>query len=155
MTLRLHDWAFGSEAVVVVATSNADGAPEIARSLGARPTEGGRSITVFVPVPEGLSLLNLMAETRRIAVTFGRPRDYKSIQVKGSDAAIVGTTPADEAWVARYRAEIGPSLEPTGIPPALWDRMFSPDFVAVRFSPEGAWDQTPGPDAGRSLEAEG
>jgi hypothetical protein len=149
---RAIEWIFRSDVVVVAATATDAGVPEIARSLGLRGAGPGEPLHAYVLVPEGLTFLNLVAENRRIAVTVGRPRDYRSLQLKGKDATIVTTTPRDEAWVERYRAELGPALEPAGVPPALWGRLLSREFVTVRFTPEGAWDQTPGASAGHRLQ---
>jgi hypothetical protein len=149
------EWIFRSDVVVVAAAATSAGVPEITRSLGIRGRRVRSLFSIYVPVPEGLTFLNLVAENRRIAVTVARPRDYRSLQLKGKDAAIAGTTPEDEAWVTRYRSELGPALEATGVPPTLWERVFSREYVTVRFTPEDARDQTPGRSAGRPIETEG
>lgn len=141
-------WLFRSDVVVLAATTDPVGAPEITRSLGARPVEADGLLRLYIPVPEGLHFLHIACETGRVAASFGRARDYRSFQAKGKAARIVPTTADDAAWVARYRTELGPANEAAGIPSALWDALVSREFATLEVQLEGFWNQTPGAAAG-------
>lgn len=142
---------FRSDVLVVVASANEAGVPEIVRAAGLRRHPGEERCAVYVPVPEGLALLGLVAERHRIAVTVGRPRDYRSLQIKSSDAVLAAITREDEEWTSRYRRELAPAIEASGVPRHVTERLFSPELVSVHFTPEGVWDQTPGRSAGHPL----
>jgi len=162
MTHRVHgrmgavdvgplDWIFRSDVLVVAAAAAPSGASEITRSLGARRV-AARGLRIYVPVPESLHFLNLGAETGQLAVLFGRPRDYRSVQLKVHDARPVATSAEDAAAFTKYRAELGPALEPMGIPAGLWELLMSREVVTVEATISSAWQQTPGAGSGTRIE---
>lgn len=141
------EWLSTPDVLVLVASADDTGAPAICRSLGIRAL-ADRRFAIYLPVPEAMPVLDLIAAGQPIAVTAGRARDYKSWQLKAAAAAIARTAPEDEAWVARYLAEVPAALAEAGVPPELTVRLFSPAFVVVTFAAAEVFEQTPGARAG-------
>lgn len=151
MDLAVPDWIFHNDVLMLAATADSTGALEITRSIGARRT-GADRIRIYLPVPESLHFLNLAADLGRVSIVCGRPRDYRSIQLKAEGARPVATTAEDAAAVARYRAELGPALEGAGIPSEIWDQLISREVVTVEARLSSSWEQTPGANAGTRLD---
>jgi hypothetical protein len=63
-------------------------------------------------------------------------------------------TEADRPLLARYLGSMEHEIGRVGYPPVVTRAMLAhklEDVVAVTFTPEQAFDQTPGPQAGRRL----
>ncbi|HEX5658993.1 MAG TPA: hypothetical protein VFX59_17485 [Polyangiales bacterium] len=121
---------------------------EITRCGGARQGSDGR-IWVAVPLPEGKRTLTNVEATRVIALSAAYPLDYRTVQLKGSDAQRV-EWPELAQVTLEHRQRMADVLASLGTPHApehLWSR----DFAAVVFTPDEMYDQTPGPQAGLAL----
>lgn len=148
--------AFIREAVSIIAASRSAALkPSIARAAGCRLDPSGKRITLFVAAPQAQSFLDGVRQTRSIAVVFSRPSSHRTLQLKASDALVEALLPKDaagiEAYVDAFVAEVAPLGFSEAFSRAL---LWAPptDFVGVTFSPEAAFDQTPGPRAGARLE---
>ena len=89
-------------------------------------------------------------------MVFSQPSTHRTIQLKASDAGLVPLEAGDrerlEVYVQAFvrdltsiehttpyaRAVIGPDVD---------------DLIAISFTPEAAFEQSPGPSAGRRLSA--
>ncbi|MBL8289277.1 MAG: hypothetical protein JNL85_14960, partial [Rubrivivax sp.] len=113
---------------------------------------------VFTFANTAEALLRDVALTRRVAVAFSQPSTNRTLQLKGCDAAVQPAQPADVAQARRYLALFAAEIVPLGWPPdfaqaVLWHEPAG--LMAVRFTPEGAFHQTPGPGAGAPLPLQG
>jgi hypothetical protein len=140
-----------SGVVIYVATRDAKLQPESVVAMGARSDCTRRLVTVYLPqVPARATLKNL--ETcPDIAVTFTRPVDHKSLQLKGK---VVRVAPADEAGRALqgvHRAALTEQFAQVGVPRSITRRLSCSPSVAVDIEVSDAFLQTPGPRAGEPL----
>lgn len=139
---------------VIVATRDASMVPDAVRGCGCRVSHDRRRVTVFVDRERAATLLEGVASCRAIAVVFSQPSTHRTIQLKGTDAAVVRTRPTDRSLVAAHREEWIADLESIGysraFAEALWGRLPA-GLAAIAFTPGAAFQQTPGPAAGQPL----
>ncbi len=141
-----------SPVMIILGTCDHALVPEIARAIGAvvRREEGCADLVVSEwQWPK--TVANVGANGR-LAVTFARPSDYVSYQVKGH-ATIIPTTAEHAALARRYMDGMASTLGALGlerqiVAPWLVDR----DLVALRLSVQEIFVQTPGAKAGRLIE---
>lgn len=128
--------------------------PSIAKAAACRVAPDRRSVTVLVFAGWAEAVLRDIACCGQVAVCLSRPSSHETVQLKGSDAR---SAQASLQEVAVARASIDRLLDDLasiGLDAAVFDRFFwhdPADLLAVRFTPEGAFAQTPGPRAGASL----
>lgn len=137
---------------VLVGTRNDRLFPDGCRAIGARVEDGGRGLTVFLPDATSAGVRANIADNRRIAVGFCRPRDHRSIQVKGTVVELREVDDADRAAIDRYRCELVEEWGWVGVPPHLTERTAHRPCWAARLRIESVFLQTPGPGAGAPLE---
>lgn len=139
---------------VIVGTRDVGLAPEITRAWGPRVSEDRRSVSVCVPLATSAKTLDNLADNGRIALACALPTTVKSVQLKGTCIETSEPDAADLAAVEEHREVFAARNERIGVPrhmvETLWRRELetSPVLVKIRFVPEQAFDQTPGPDAG-------
>ena len=139
---------------VIVGTRDVGLAPEITRAWGPRISEDRRSVSVCVPLATSAKTLDNLADNGRIALACALPTTVKSVQLKGTCIETSEPDAADLAAVEAHREAFAARNERIGVPrhmvETLWRRELetSPVLVKIRFVPEQAFDQTPGPDAG-------
>lgn len=138
---------------IIFGVRGPDGAPIAGLGLACRITTGDRVRALVLRRPNEEALQALMRDSR-IAATFTRVPDHRSIQLKGSDAVMGAATPEDLRAASRqaraYRdalidLEMGDNYS---IAYCSYDPS---DLVAVEFTPLQAFTQTPGPGAGTRL----
>lgn len=140
----------------IVAASDADLQPTVVRALGCRLSDDRRQLTLFLDRGRAQALLALLETNGRIAVVFSEPSTHRTIQFKGSDAAVVDLDEEDRRCIAAYTERMVPELALVGMPELFTRAFFDADpqsLVGLRFTPEAAWSQTPGPHAGAELQA--
>lgn len=137
---------------LVVGTHDASLSPEITRGWGLRVIDG-RTVELCMGLPSSQRTLRNLDDNGRIAATFVAPIEYRQVQLKGRVIEVLEPTPEDLEWVERSRAGFMRRVEPLGIPPEICPRFWNYDdgLAKVRFTVEEAYDQTPGPSAGRPL----
>jgi hypothetical protein len=129
--------------------------PSLSKAVGCRVSEGGREVTILLFADLAEAVARDITHTRRIAVVFSQPSTNRTVQIKGRDATPASAGPADLALVRRYLAIWGADLARLG-----WDQRYveavawrdPAQLIAVRFTPEGAFHQTPGPGAGKAMD---
>lgn len=139
-----------------IGACNAGNMPSGARALGCRITADRRRVTVLVPVAKGAALLADIRARGAIAAVFSQPSTHRTLQLKGVDAMIEPITDDDHRIAAQYRAAFVHELDLLGYDPRMISAMLDPGqdgFVAVSFTPDAAFSQTPGPNAGAPLGA--
>lgn len=137
---------------VGVATRDDDLRPEFARGWGPEVSPDGRSVTLCVSAPEGSLMRANLEPNGTLAVGFSPPTIARAVQVKGVVTAVGEPEAADLERVERHVQSFVAECERIGAPAEVSTRMFvRPGLVAVRFSVDEVFDQTPGPTAGRRL----
>lgn len=136
---------------VIVGSRDARLRPSIMRAVGSRVDEGGQSITVFLARRQSRQLLQDLAATGQLAVVFSEPSTHRSVQLKATRvetrAAGEGDLPVLQAYLRSMEGELAQIGFEAAVARALLAHRLE-DVVAVRFVPEQAFEQTPGPRAG-------
>ena len=136
---------------VIVATRDANLDPECAFGMGLRVSRDRRTVTVFVAkVLAGPTLRNLEGNGQ-IAVTFSRPSDHHSVQLKGRCLGVRDSVPADREVQEMYRGAFAEQLALFGVPRATTRRFAWWPSVAIDIDVREAFAQTPGPGAGARM----
>ena len=139
---------------ISVASCGADSQPSLVRALGCRVSDDRRSLTVMVSASQAGVLLDHVRQTGALAAVFSEPPTHRTIQLKAGNAIIGAPTQADLDCVARYRDSFVDTLQQMGYPPALIQTFLAcpdDDIAALTFTPNAAFSQTPGPNAGQAL----
>ncbi len=139
-----------------VASRDADQRPHLMRAMGCRLSDDLRVLTVFLSAPSSQKVLADVRANGLIAVVFSEPSSNLTLQLKGADATIVPAEPGDPALVQDYIRRFTEELGQLGFQADLPQAMFAHapgELVTVRFTPQSAFDQTPGPNAGEALGA--
>lgn len=142
---------------LTVGSCDAANRPSIARAAGCSVQAGGRTVRVFISRVQAAALLAHVNETGRLAAVFSQPSTHRTLQIKGVDACVEPADADDLRMAARYRDAFVAELAQVGYSPALIRTLLAcpdQDLVALRFTPVEAFSQTPGPNAGRSLQAQ-
>lgn len=134
---------------------HADGQPEICRGLAAQALPDGR-IEVLMAASTSERLLDAVRENGRIAYVAAQPTSHRSLHVKGVDAELIAARADHAALFARCRDNFVAQIQPFGFcrdfAESLWYGVDLSGLAGLRFTPCGAWDQTPGPGAGIPVE---
>jgi hypothetical protein len=139
---------------VIVSASDRDLVPSVMRAVGSQVSGAGQRITVYLNRSQSVQLLRNVAATDRLAVVFSEPSTHRTIQLKARGVRIREAGDVDEPVLQRYLASMTLELGRIGIDPALVAAMLShrlDDVVALEFSPQEAFEQTPGPRAGQPM----
>lgn len=140
---------------ILLGTRDAGLVPACARGVGVRVEPGGAEVTLFVPRATGANIVANLEDNGRLAVTFSRPVDHRSIQLKGRVVAIRDATEEERREVEAYRLAYAATLGYIGLPPRLTARVRNWPCHAVRLRVEALFQQTPGPGAGGAVGARG
>ena len=140
-----------SGVAVLVGTGSADGRPHVAQGWGPRVSDDGSTVDVFLDAARAdQSLANLKANGR-IAVTLAHPVSYRSVQFKGAFRDSREPDEADRSWVEQHRENFLVTTSLVGDPPWVIRGMWLDETIRISFEVERAFDQTPGPEAGKPL----
>ena len=135
----------------LVATRDAELRPECMRGAGTLVAQDRKTLTLLVPEATAGRTLRNVADNGRIAATFSRPVDHRTVQIKGT---VVHSRPATEderLAQERYLASLVEQLYWVGLPRSVVRRMRCSPAVALSVRIEAIFDQTPGPGAGKKL----
>lgn len=138
---------------ISVAARTADLSPVMARGLGCRIAADRREIIVFLSRSIAAAVLACVEDNGAIAAVFTLPSTHQTLKLKGTDARLLEIDPADLGLIQDYRRKFTLDLASMGYTPEFAAAVvpMMDDLVAVRFTPNAAFDQTPGPDAGKAL----
>jgi hypothetical protein len=136
---------------VIVGTGDANARPCCAYGWAPRVGPDGTTVDVFLDAERADQTLANLKANGRIAVTSADPVTYQSVQLKGRFRDAGEPDEDDRAWVQRQREAFLTVTTLIGDPPAVVRNLWLDDVVRVTFAPEAAFDQTPGPDAGKRL----
>ena len=135
----------------LVGSGDSAGRPHMAQAWGPRVHDDGATIDVFIDAPRAARTLANLQENPRIAMTLAHPVTYRSVQLKGVFRSTADPADGDLEWVRRHRDEFLVSTTLVGDPPDTIRNLWMDDVVRVSFVAERAFNQTPGPEAGKPL----
>lgn len=139
---------------VIVASRDAALRPSLMRGVGSAISACGTQVTVYLRRSQSRQLLQDIAAGGGVAVVFSEPPTHRTLQLKAATASQREAGPADLPLLRRYLASMQHELAQVGYGTAYAAAMLSApleDVVALQFTPEAAFDQTPGPRAGAPL----
>ncbi len=140
---------------ITLASRGPDNLPNITRGIGCRVSRDRRRISIFLVENQAADLLADIRANGVIAAVFAEATSARSFQFKGSDAAVGRLKPGDARLLAAYRKAFVDEVEKLGFyRPAIEALVASTpeQVVAVTFTPNAAFSQTPGPAAGARLQ---
>ena len=140
--------------MVSVASRDARHVSSLSRALGCRVAPDRRRVTAFLPASQCETLLRDLRDTRTIAMVFTQPSTHRTIQLKGTDAAIGPLESGSTALIDANIDALVTDVALLGYTEVLVRTLLSyepEDLVEVTFTPTSAFAQTPGPHAGRRL----
>jgi hypothetical protein len=142
-----------SGVAVSVATADGAGRPHVAMAWAPQVGGGGRQLAVYIEEPRAGQVLADLAETGRMAVTVGSPISYRSVQLKGRLLGWRPAGPGDQGWILAHREAFMTATMLVGDPLPAIRNLYMAEAPMLRFeiAVEQAFDQTPGPEAGRPL----
>jgi hypothetical protein len=144
--------AFLEEGVGIhVGTRDAQLRPGGVRGLAARVEQGGRALVVYVSQAGGARIQRDLDDNGQIAVTFGRPVDERSCQVKGTVVEFWEAAEGERVVVMAQWDGFMRQLEAIGIPRAVAAGWVTWPALGIRFKVTALFEQTPGPQAGLPL----
>ena len=135
---------------LLVGSRDASLRPASARAFGVEIDAPSCSATVFVAAAGCETTLRNLRDNGQLALTFSRPIDHRSLQVKGRVLSITETDERQQRIQDRYFSLWSEGLIFTGLPQALLRRVRYYPSYALQFQLESMFDQTPGPGAGRT-----
>lgn len=129
--------------------------PSITKAVGCRVSPDRRQVTVLMFAEPAEAVARDIARHHQVAVVYTRPSTNRTVQLKGRDVTSVPVQPADVALVRRYLVLFAADLGQLGWDQAYVEALFWHDpsqLIAIRFTPESAFQQTPGPAAGQAMD---
>lgn len=139
--------------MMILAVRDPQGRPAIARGLGARASDDGTRLDVFVSRAQWPEVAGGCVTGAGLAVTFCRPATYRTYQIKGRVLDAGPPDAADQALARQYVADTRAVLNGLGVGDGLIDHwLVDRDLLRVGMTPLSVYDQTPGPQAGRALK---
>jgi hypothetical protein len=138
---------------VLVGTRDAGMRPFGLRAMGAKVHADRKTLTVFIPDQTAERTLADLRDNGRIALTFTRPIDHRSMQLKGKAIAIRAATEDERPFLESYVEGWARHLVVVGLPRAIGSRLTYWPATAVDVIVEASYHQTPGPSAGKCLTA--
>lgn len=139
---------------VIVSACGPDLTPSLMRAVGSRVSPSGDRITVFLNRAQSAQVLRDLASTGHIAVVFSEPFSHRTVQVKARRVRLREATAHDQPALDRYGVAMRHELDRIGFPADFAAAMLAhrlDDLTAVEFTPEQAFNQTPGPLAGQRM----
>lgn len=147
--------AFIEAGVSIVAASRDDAlVPSIGRVSGCRVSGDRRAVSIFIPQSHAVQLVADVRASGRIAVVFSQPSTHRTLQLKADDARVRTPRPTEVAFVTHYVDAFAREIALLGHSADQARALFEcrdDDLVAIDFTPNAAFEQTPGPKAGSPL----
>jgi len=139
---------------ISVGSRDAANVPNLTRAVGCRLSADRSRLHVLVSREQSATVLADVAGNGEIAVVFSQPSTHRTVQYKSRNAVVEAAETADHALVTRYRDAFVGELVPLGYSERAARTVVDcrlDDIVAIGFTPEHAFNQTPGPQAGLPL----
>lgn len=140
-----------SPVMIILGTCDADGRPDIGRGVGARLDRSRGVVDVLVSGWQWPGTIANIRTQGRAAITFARPTDYVTYQLKGR-AGVGEPDGGMLALSACYITAITASLCELGLSRQLIDGWLTHrDAVLLRMHADAVYVQTPGAKAGQPV----
>ncbi len=136
---------------VMIGTGDGDRRPHVMFGWSPRVGADRTSIEVFLDAARADTTLRNLQANGRIAMTIADPVSYRSVQFKGRFRGSEPPTKSDLAWVRRGREAFLAVTSLIGDAPGMIRSLWLDAVVRIDFDIENAYDQTPGPGAGKPL----
>lgn len=136
---------------ILVGTRNAELRPHGMRAMGAIASSDRRRVTIFLPAATAALTVENVRDNGAVAVTFSRPSDHQSMQLKGRSVATREAAGDDRYVLERYRAAWFEQLHVCGVARSTSKRWAYWPAVAIEIEVDSLFQQTPGPGAGGAL----
>jgi hypothetical protein len=140
-----------SGVVMYVATRDAGLMPESMVAMGAKAECERGVVTVYLPKALAEPTRKNLEDNGEVALTMTRPRDHKSIQVKGKAREVREAVEAKRELQAVHRAALVECFAGVGIPREITRRVVWWPSLAVEIDVREVYSQTPGPRAGERM----
>jgi hypothetical protein len=140
-----------SPVAVIVGTGDDRGRPHVGGGWAPRVLDDRSTIELFLDTERAHFTLADLQANGRMAMTLADPVSYRSVQFKGTFTHSRPLTDADAEWVRSHREAFAAAIAIIGDPSAVIEGLWMDDITHVAFKVEAAFDQTPGPEAGRPL----
>ena len=142
------------EVAIDVASCSSDLRPSACRGFACRVSPDRQRLTIFVRRNEASQLLQDVLSRDVIAMVFCLPATESAIQIKGRQISLTAASEEDVAYVADYRQRFVDGIVQLG-----YQREFgmahmateASQLVALSFTPDVVFEQTPGPKAGQRM----
>jgi hypothetical protein len=147
---------FIAEVAVSTALSSRDATnrPSIAKAAACRVAADRMRITLLVDQQLAADVVRDLRAGHPVAAVFSEPATHRTLQVKALRAEVIAVTPADREQARQHLEVTITHLVALGYEEAGIRTYFAhqpEQLVAVTFVPTAAFEQTPGPGAGRPL----
>jgi len=141
-----------SPVMIVVGTRDNMLRPALGRAVGAKLSPNRVMLDLWISEWQWPETVANLRDIQSAAVTFSRPTDYVSYQLKGAVEEIGVVEPAGWERVNAYTALTTAVLMECGVPRSFVDHWFTTaNLVKARIRIADVFAQTPGPSAGRSV----
>jgi hypothetical protein len=140
---------------IIAASRDAQNRPLVTRAVGCRMSADRRRVTIFLPRPRASAIIAAVEQGAPLAAVFTLPSTHHSIQLKAASAEVSPLEKRDRDIIERYSADWVREVTPLGFRPELVGALVAcagEEVVAVTFTPDCAFQQTPGPTAGIPLQ---
>ena len=139
---------------MLVGSANRRLVPTVMRAIAARVEADRQHLTLYVADATSARTLADLRENPRVAVTLSKVTTYRTMQVKGEVLSITASGDAAAAeYVDRVRNAFAADLERIGMPGRHTRRLAMLPFHQLRVRVDALFVQTPGPGAGKPLDA--
>lgn len=132
-----------------------EGEPETCRALASRLCPGG-IVEVLLAADVGAPLIEAVRATGKLAHAMSEPGGGRVLHLKGRDAQALPAQPEHMTLLVACRRRLAERLLPYGFSEEtlmrVWYDVDLPNLCCLRYTPFGAWDQTPGIGAGAPIE---
>jgi hypothetical protein len=132
-------------------TRNEQLEPNGARAIAATVEDGGRQLVIYMADVAAKRVLPDLKSNGQAAVVFARPVDERACQIKGTFVRARRVKPEERIRAeAQWNAFLD-NLEYIGIPRTSATTWITAADVAITLKVTGIFEQTPGPDAGKTI----
>ena len=138
---------------ILVGTRDAQLRPEAVRAVGCTVGKDLRTLSIVLNAATSRRTIANLEAGSPMAVTFNRPIDHRSMQVKGPCLRLRTGTAADDEGARRYLAAFADALYLVGVSRATARRVRGVPCMVAELEVRELFEQTPGPVAGNRLEA--
>lgn len=140
-------------ASIQVGTRDAKLRSECLRAVGAAVGADRSTLVVYVPSELAARTLANLEDNGAVAVTFSQISNHKTLQVKGKLVTLRRARRSERALQERWLAAFAEQLHMTGFSRRVARRLRYWPSLALELEIHELFAQTPGPGAGRRIEA--